>query len=89
MSQNKKISNKRSEIVSAYRQVFSSAPGKVVLFDLMRTCGVLKASFIQDANAVQFNEGMRAVVIRILRLLREDPKKYLERVEDLETWEGN
>ena len=50
MSVDKKAQNRR-ELVLAYKRVFSSEDGQKVLFDILRTSGVLRSSFPKTANA--------------------------------------
>lgn len=89
MNDSKKMANKRSEVLSAYRQVFSSEPGKVVLYDIIKICGVLKAGYNPDPYATAFNEGLRSCALRILTILRTNPEKFKAHVEDMEKWEEN
>lgn len=52
--------------LSAYRRLFGTEDGKIVLKDLMQSCHFFSSSTGKDANETYFNEGMRAVVIRLV-----------------------
>lgn len=50
----------------AYRRLFSTEDGKIVLKDLMACNGVGKTIIGRDVHETYFNEGCRSVVLRIL-----------------------
>jgi|TARA_R100000482_G_C5067441_1_gene119911 oligoribonuclease NrnB/cAMP/cGMP phosphodiesterase (DHH superfamily) len=54
-----------------YKQTFTSKEGERVLQDLMEAY-YKRISFSRDPYATAYNEGQRAVVVRILNLLKED-----------------
>ena len=54
-----------------YKQTFTSKQGERVLQDLMEAY-YKRISFSRDPYATAYNEGQRAVVVRILNLLKED-----------------
>jgi len=54
-----------------YKQTFTSKEGERVLKDLMEAY-YHRISFSRDPYATAFNEGQRAVIVRILNLLKED-----------------
>lgn len=65
-----------------YQKTFHSDRGKKVLWDLMKTCHVLDSTFIQgDSVTTAFREGERNMVLRILTILKQDPKKMLQQIE--------
>ena len=57
----------------AYRRLFESPDGKIVLQNLMRSHFMLRNTVVAgDPNLTHFNEGQRAVVLKILTLLHVD-----------------
>lgn len=60
----------------AYRDVFTSQSGRIVLADLVRHFGFTKRSTIVpgDAQLSAANEGSRRVVVWIERRLTQDPQ---------------
>ena len=54
-----------------YKQTFTSKEGERVLQDLMEAY-YHRISFSRGPYATAYNEGQRAVVVRILNLLKED-----------------
>lgn len=68
------INDKQKEIVDAYKKVFRSNLGKIILDDLMSFCGYDKTSVCEsDPNPynTMFMEGKRRVVLRINSYLKE------------------
>lgn len=62
-----------------YRRTFESPHGKKVLYDLMRASNMLSVSHVRgDPYETAFREGERNMVIRILQVLKMDPKKLEE-----------
>lgn len=68
--------------VRAYQAVFSGPEGTLVLHDLMAAHGMLRPSFDKDPYVTAFNEGERAVVIRILQFLQTDPSQLEMRLKE-------
>lgn len=64
-----------------YKVTFGSAHGKSVLTDLMKKHHMLEA-FRGDPAELQFREGERFVVLRILELLKVDANKLRQAIED-------
>jgi len=62
----KKKATEASKVYNAYRRLFSTDDGKTVLNDLMKCCYVHRPTIGQTPEETYFNEGQRAVVIRIL-----------------------
>ena len=60
---------KAIDIVRAYKNVFESADGKIVLYDLMQSCSYLKPTYIQGIQSIQINEGRRSVILDILDVM--------------------
>jgi len=64
---------KRHELASAYRRLFATGDGKVVLKDLERFCGFLNSSVCEaspDSLQTMYCEGKRRVFLRIRYMLR-------------------
>lgn len=67
--------------ISAYKDVFGSPLGQVVLEDLMSTHYIQNTTFDGDSTKLIFREGERNVVLRILGLLKMDVKAIKERIK--------
>lgn len=70
-----------SRLNDAYKAVFNTPDGDLVLKHLMKTFHVYRPSFSSDANVTAFKEGQRHVVLSILRFVcrdKEQLKKYME-----------
>ena len=64
-----KIREKR-RLLEAYRSVFLSTEGRLVLKDLMRSTYFYDSVQDTDSNVMNFNEGQRALILRILKTLK-------------------
>lgn len=64
---------KQVDRVVAYRAVFGTEEGKIVLYDLIKQHNVLNSTFSKDPHEHAFKEGERNTVLRILTLLKIDP----------------
>lgn len=58
--------------LNAYRRLFSTEDGQLVLRDLMRSCRLYSPSVGKDPYETYFNEGMRAVVLRVMETAKID-----------------
>lgn len=67
-----------------YQAVFNTPQGRAVLHDLMASHNVLQPSYTKDPYETAKNEGERTVVLRILTLMRTNPRTLLERIEEHE-----
>jgi len=66
---------------NAYKAVFSSPDGDLVLKHLMKTFHVYRPTFSSSATDTAFKEGQRHVVLSVLRFVCKDQeqlKKYIE-----------
>lgn len=63
------------DVIEAYKKIFSTAEGGIVLADLMRHFGFTMNSTYVDGspNGIYLNEGARRVLIHIGRRLDTDP----------------
>jgi hypothetical protein len=72
-----------SRIAEAYRSVFCGEDGQIVLADLATRFGFqTRSTFVEgDVNRTVFNEGGRAVLIHMGRMIEADPEE-LKRQEE-------
>lgn len=80
-NQHKKRSRKPIDNIIAYQAFFSSQDGEKVLFDLMKNHHMMGSTFCKDPYDSAFKEGERAVVLRILSLLKMDVEILAKRIE--------
>ncbi len=73
-AEQQKIENEkiRKELKHAYKRLFKTDDGKIVLNDLEKFCGFLNTSTNVEWNPYQtfFAEGRRRVFLRIIGMLR-------------------
>ncbi len=69
---------RRVAISKAYKTVFESPDGRLVLTDLMRVAGILEATSEHGA----FENGKRAMVLTIMAELRFDENRLLELAQE-------
>lgn len=70
--------------ILAYKRVFESSDGKVVLQDLMNCCNFLQSSVGKTPHETYFNEGSRAIILRIIKttgMSLEDIDNYIKQIE--------
>ena len=60
----------RFRLARAYRSVFATPEGKIVLADLARVSGFCRITERGASEVIQYNEGMRATFWRIFSMLR-------------------
>jgi len=61
-----------------YQTVFSTPQGRRVLSDLVRTANVDRSTYVTgDSHQTAFNEGKRAIVMRILNRLHVSPEEVI------------
>lgn len=80
----KRGNHKQVDKVIDYKTVFESEAGKEVLYDLMKVGSFLQSSFDSDPITMAFNEGQRNMVLRILTLLKQDPMKMRNFINERE-----
>lgn len=80
-----KIREKR-EMLEAYRKVFTSHEGKLVLKDLMKSSGFYESTYNPDHSVMAFDEGQRALVLRIIHTLNLTPAQ-VEQMFDADLFE--
>lgn len=57
-------------IGGAYRHVFSTPQGRIVLRDLIRVVGLYRQSGPRESEVLQYQEGARDIVRRTLKLAK-------------------
>lgn len=68
--------------IDDYQKVFGSERGKKVLRHMMRISGFLSTSHVNnDPYSTAFNEGMRSMVIQIIKKTKIDIKDLEERLQ--------
>lgn len=67
-------------MVQAYKNVFESAEGRLVLADLMNKCFLGKTTFRGDVNEALVNEGARTTLLYIIGMLGMDMEQLMERI---------
>ena len=75
---------KKADLVRAYRNVFSSTEGKLVLHDMMKTFHVLHSTMDSNPHELAYKEGERSVVLRILRTINTDPSELEKMLNEQE-----
>lgn len=74
--------------LSDYQKVFGDLIGKKVLRDMMQEHFMLKPTFVKgDPYQTAFNEGERNVMLRLLAVLKIDPKELEQRIQEGEGYE--
>lgn len=86
MAKTEKVqATKRFNKIVAYKRLFSTPDGKIVLKDLMREHFILGTTFVAGKPDVSdHNDGERDVVIRILKFVGvnlDELQKYIEEIE--------
>lgn len=69
---------KKFRVVKAYKEVFETPAGKLVLEDLARECGLLRNTYHGKTDDLLFNEGKRNVGLYILANTNVDLKQLTE-----------
>lgn len=71
----KRRAEKAEKTYNAYRRLFSTEDGAVVLADLMRSCNFMDTVYGEDANETYFNEGKRSVLLAIMKTAKMSPEE--------------
>jgi hypothetical protein len=79
-----KILNNRIRLNEAYRRVFSSPDGEIVLAHLAKVNFVFSSTLVAgDTHLTAMNEGQRRLVLSIMRQLDVDLTKLQEISEEI------
>ena len=76
-----------SKTYAAYREVFSSPEGKLILMDLMKSCYMDKTSVGQTPYDTYFNEGARSVILRIMQTCKMSQSDITKLIDDMKEQE--
>lgn len=72
---------KKNVIIYAYKRLFDTEDGKIVLKDLAKSCHFDTPTFDPDPYQSAFQEGERHLFLRIIRTINADPERLLEIVK--------
>lgn len=76
------FNKKRKLMDSAYKRVFSTHEGQLILQDLIEQHGVLHSVFDQNPSVMALREGERNVVLRILSLIDCSSSEILKKIKE-------
>lgn len=68
----------RKGVIEAYKQVFDTDAGKIVLADLVKKYRILRGFSMTSKDDVMFCEGQRQVALYILSTIEYDLNKLTE-----------
>jgi hypothetical protein len=69
-------------LVQHYKDTFQSSSGKIVLFDLLKSAGVLGTSLVPgDPYSTHYNEGSRSVGLYIMKQIGTSEQDLLDLIE--------
>ena len=69
------------QLKSAYKSVFETEAGKIVLDDLAIKCGILRTSFT-DSNQMYFLEGQKNLFLYICSYMQANQENSEETIEE-------
>jgi hypothetical protein len=81
MDNSKRHSRKPVDRAVSYQATFNSLEGQKVLLDMMKEHHMLSSSFCKDPYDSAFKEGERAVVLRILSILKVNVDDLAKKIE--------
>lgn len=72
--------------VQLYQRVFNTQQGQQLLYDLISQHGILSSNYKSQSNPNDLFvlEGERNVVLRILKILKTNPKMLMDRIHEYE-----
>lgn len=79
---NKKRARRPVDRAISYQSTFSTKEGEAVIFDLMREHHMIGSSFCKDPYESAFREGERAVVLRILSIMKVNVQDLAKKIEE-------
>lgn len=71
----------QKERIQAYKQVFKSQQGEIILHDLMKSFSILKPVNVENAQKAAYQEGQRSVVLAIMALMEYDEAALAREIE--------
>lgn len=80
----KKQGQKFNARIQDFKRTFQSEQGKRVLYDLMSNHFVMRPTLAAKPDAIEmaYNEGQRAVVLRIMTILKTNPVDIETMIEE-------
>ena len=79
----KRILEDRARVHEAYRSVFTSAEGQVVLRHMLKKFNMSSPSFVQgDPHMTSFKEGQRHVVLSIMKFINKNADQIAEQIKE-------
>ena len=76
------FNKKRKLMDSAYKRVFNTHDGRLILQDMMEQHGVLNSVFDANPSIMALREGERNVVLRILSLIDCSSNEILKKIKE-------
>ena len=75
--------NNALRTIQAYKRVFSSEDGRIILKDMAKKCFVFEAVTTKDGKDISmFNDGKRAVFIDICNVLNFDETELIKLIKE-------
>ena len=71
----------RLKVIKAYKDLFATENGKIVLADLIKEGFIFRNTFNGNKDSMLFNEGKRNIVLYITSIINTDLKQLLETIE--------
>ena len=63
------------DLRAAYKSIFESEDGQIILEDLSRRFGAYRTSFVPNSDETAFREGQRDVLLFLHSTLRDEKKE--------------
>lgn len=82
--QKEKLVARKTAKAIDYKRVFGTEQGKRVLFDMMKAGHMLDSTMSRGATShdLAFREGERNFVLRVMTILKTDPEKLKQQIEE-------
>ena len=77
-----RLFGRRKRLLQAYRAVFTTDDGKLVLRHLLKECNVINPIFTDDPNECLRLEGQRRVGMSVLKAVYSDEQKQAEEITE-------
>ena len=75
--------------IQAYKNVFKTQQGEIVLHDLMKSFRILKPVSIENVQKASYQEGQRSVVLAIMALMDYDEATLAREIEKVKQTRRN
>ena len=74
---------RKKQLHEAFRRVFDTPDGKIVLRQIMKDGFVFRTTFVKgDPHETALNEGSRRLALSIVRFFERDHKGFIEQLEE-------